>query len=166
MPIYGRCSAESRACVNTTDPSGGPCSGDLVCGTTGETHLGCNGNACVIMGGPGTDDCSVVGEACSTTGGKCSLKAAPPLVSGGQSVKLTWQCVGNPVCKLTRKYKNSSTIITLQGSTPRTTGNYSEKPTSSATYTLDCDGTSADAIADVKVSTLIECAPTDPTCKP
>ena len=166
-PIYGRCSAASLACVNTTDPAGAPCSGDIACGTTGETHFGCIGNACVIMSGPGSDECGAVGEACATGGaGSCSLKAAPPLISGGQSVKLTWQCTGAPVCKMTRKYKDSSTVITVLDTASMPVGSYSEKPTSSATYTLDCEAPSTDAVADVKVSTLIECAPTDPTCKP
>jgi hypothetical protein len=166
MPIYGRCVAGANACVNTTNPVGAPCSSDLTCGTTGVTHLGCIGNACVIMNGAGSDECGAVGEACATGGGKCSLKAAPPLISGGQSVKLSWQCTGSPTCSLTRKYNNSNTTITVQDPTRRTTGSYSDKPTSSATYTLKCDVPAADATASVKVSTLIECAPTDPTCKP
>jgi len=54
----------------------------------------------------------------------------------------------------------------VQDPARRTTGSYSDKPTSSATYTLKCDVPAADATASVKVSTLIECAPTDPNCKP
>jgi len=169
MPIHAVCDPVAKACVNTVGAGSNTCSADAGgngCGGTTQTHLGCVGNACVIMNGPGSDECGAVGEACATGGGKCSLKAAPPLVSGGQSVKLSWQCTGAPTCSLTRKYNNSNTTITVQDPARRTTGSYSDKPTSSATYTLKCDVPAADATASVKVSTLIECAPTDPNCKP
>lgn len=172
-PIHAVCDPVAKACVNTVGPGSNTCSADTGsdgCGGVGQTHLGCIGNACVILGGAGSDDCGAVGEVCVTGGGsgggKCSLKAAPPLVSGGQSVKLSWQCVGAPMCSLTRKYNNSATTITVQDSATRTTGSYSDKPTSSAIYTLACDEPTPDVAASVKVSTLVECAPTDPSCKP
>ncbi len=166
-PIHSECNGP--ACVNVFGPGNNSCTVDNPdCGVaTTITHLGCIGNACVILNGVGSNECGAVGEACVTGGGgKCSLKAAPPLVSGGQSVKLTWQCTGSPTCSITRKYNNSNTTVTVQDPAVRTSGNFSDKPLSSGLYTLKCNIPAADATASVKVSTLIECAPTDPTCKP
>lgn len=151
------CDAVNRVCKNVAG-GGNVCSNDPACGGAGgNSHLECQRATCVIVGGAGSNDCNAVGAACSA----CTLTAAPSAVNPGGSTKLTWKCgAGVSGCSI----NNGIGSIDPYAANPSVT----VKPAKSTTYTLSCTkgGAPVTANAAVKVFTIIECNPNDPTCKP
>ncbi len=135
-PIHGECDPVQQACVNKTGtlPAGKTaCGADPACGGGGPTHLACQGNACVIVGGAGVNEggCTAVGQDCTITqnpsGGCQFFKANPGFITRGNNSVLSWQC------------DNSVQNCTIQGAPVPSTGTKSVSPSVSTQYILSCN---------------------------
>lgn len=126
----------------------------------------CFGNSCVIFQGCGPSACSIDSD-CSgpPTPTDCTITANPAMISQGGSSRLTWSCqAGVGSCTLSQVVGANST--SLGSVTP--SGTQSVKPPKSAKYVLSCtkSGNPVETSVNVRVLTIGECNPNDPTCKP
>lgn len=151
------CDAVNRVCKNEAG-GGNVCSNDPACGGAGgASHRECQNSTCLIVGGPGSNDCATVGATCSA----CTLTASPAILSPGGSTTLTWNCgPGVSGCSINNGIGSVGTYA------PNNTKS-GIKPAKSTAYTLTCTkgGASVTADVNVKVFTIQECNPNDPTCK-
>jgi hypothetical protein len=140
-PFGGVCDAAAHACVNKAG-SGTTCDADPACHGAGVTHLECENQSCVIVGGPGSDSCARVGSSCNMNtpppgpggAGLCTFAAAPRIISAGESSMLTWSCTGSlKACTVT----DDGTGAIVKSAGP--SGSAAVSPSQTTVYDLNCD---------------------------
>ena len=139
--IYGICDVTQQACVDSLTP-GTPCSDDANCqGGVGTSHLECQNNSCVIVGGSGSDQCASPGASCSGAGlPSCSALTANPSgkIVPPQTVTLSWDCQNVSSCN-------------INGISVGASSTYQTAPASTTLYTLTCVGSGGTASSSVTV---------------
>lgn len=103
------------------------------------------------------NDCPVLPSPAS-----CTFTAAPKLISIGGSSVLTWKCTGVRTCTVTNLTTGAPPIV--PNGPPA--GKVTVHPTSTTAYELNCSNASFVTSTTVRVRTLRECNPGDPTCNP
>ena len=170
-PFHAACDPTTQSCVNVAGAGSNLCTSDSGCGGAGVMHLECQNNACLIVGGPGENQCTTIGQGCVAPT-SCTMSANPKIISKGSSSTLTWSCdAGVTGCVL---YDTTSGIKVSLGSVPSSCPAVSScgaiqkvTPAKTGQYILEClkGGIKTIANVGVTVTSIIECNPIDPTCK-
>jgi hypothetical protein len=167
--FHSVCDPNTKSCVNVSGAGESVCANDSACAGTGQSHMECQSNACVIVGGPGADQCSSIGQGCIAPTA-CTMTASPRIVPKGGSTTIYWNCdAGVTGCVLYDA--TSGGMISLGGvpssCPPASSCTRKVVPSKSGKYVLEClkDGIKVSTEVGVTVTSLIECNPNDPTCK-
>lgn len=135
--IHAVCDPVQKACINVGGPGSNSCDNDPGCGGPPGSHIICENNTCVIVGGVGANDkgCNAVGNSCTTveTNGACTLNASPKIIKQGDSSVITWNCTAG-ISKCDLLDPNGSLVARDGGSF-----SVSVSPSASTKYTLSCN---------------------------
>lgn len=162
QPTHGVCDRVQMACVNVAGPGPSDCSSDSGCGISTPTHLECQNQSCVLVGGAGTNSagCNMIGDTCNADPGpvgpaSCTFTASPQLVPKGATSRLSWSCVNVTLCSVT----NSATGAVLEPNGSPSDQVDTPALATTTTFSLNCQSNPFTGSVTVRVLSINETPP-------